>query len=198
MYERKDGMNLVFVNGKGGTGKSTVCYLVGLALAQAGKGVCITDLDPQRSLKGWINQERDGFLTVPDHGYVEGCEIELIDTRPAIDDRAVTEAIESADVIVVPVSPSPADLGTARATVDVIREHKRDGAAAILVINRARTHTTFTDNARDVLSVLGLPIAATDIPERQCIQRAVMGGWSELDGDTRGRLLNLAIELMTL
>ena len=183
-------MKIVFVNGKGGTGKSSVCYLVGLALAQAGKSVSIRDLDPQRSLTGWINQERDGFT---DSG-----EIELIDTRPAIDDRGVTEAIESADVIVIPVSPSPADLGTARATVDVIREHKQKGAAGVLVINRARTHTTFTDNARDVLSVLDFPVAIAEIPERQCIQRAVLGGWSELDADTKGRFLNLAIELMTL
>lgn len=183
-------MRLVFVNGKGGTGKSTVCYLTGLALAQAGKGVSILDLDPQRSLTGWINHERDGFT--------EGGEIELIDTRPAIDDQIVTGAIEEADVIVIPVSPSPADLGTARATVDVIREHKRKGAAAVLVINRARSHTTFTDNARDVLSVLDFPVAAAEIPERQCIQRAVLGGWSELDADTKGRFLNLAIELMTL
>lgn len=189
-YERKEDMRLVFVNGKGGTGKSTVCYLTGLALAQAGKGVSILDLDPQRSLTGWINQERDGFT--------EGGEIELIDTRPAIDDQIVTGAIEEADVIVIPVSPSPADLGTARATVDVIREHKRKGAAAVLVINRARSHTTFTDNARDVLSVLDFPVAAAEIPERQCIQRAVLGGWSELDADTKGRFLNLAIELMTL
>jgi len=191
-------MMICFVNGKGGTGKSSVCYLTGLALAQAGKAVSILDLDPQKSLTGWIDHERDGFLPRVDYGYVEGGEIELIDTRPAIDDRAVTEAIESANVIVIPVSPSPADLGTARATVDVIREHKRKDAAAVLVINRARTHTTFTDNARDVLGVLGLPIATAEIPERQCIQRAVLGGWGELDADTRGRFLNLAIELMTL
>lgn len=183
-------MRICFVNGKGGTGKSTVCYVTGLALAQAGKAVTVLDLDPQRSLSGWIDQERDGFTG--------GGEIELIDTRPAIDDRTVTEAMEAADVVVVPVSPSPADLGTARATVDVIREHKRKDAAAVLVINRARSHTTFTDNARDVLGVLDLPIAAAEIPERQCIQRAVLGGWSELDADTKGRFLNLAIELMTL
>lgn len=183
-------MRLCFVNGKGGTGKSSVCYLTGVALAQAGKGVSIIDADPQKSITGWIDQERDGII--------EGGEIELIDTRPAIDDRIVTEAIESADVIVVPVSPSPADLGTAKATVDVIREHKRKDAAVVLVINRARAHTTFTDNARDVLGVLDLPIAAAEIPERQCIQRAVLGGWRELDADTKGRFLNLAIELMTL
>jgi chromosome partitioning protein len=183
-------MRICFVNGKGGTGKSTVCYLTGLALAQAGKGVSILDLDPQRSLTGWINQERDGFT--------EGGEIELIDTRPAIDNRDITGALREADVIVIPVSPSPADLGTAKATVDVIREHKRKDAAAVLVINRARSHTTFTDVARDVLGVLEFPIAAAEIPERQCIQRAVLGGWRELDADTKGRFLNLAIELMTL
>lgn len=182
-------MRICFVNGKGGTGKSTVCYLAGLALAQAGKRVSIRDLDPQRSLTGWI-KERDKFT--------EGGDIELIDTRPAIDDRAVTAAIESANVIVIPVSPSPADLGTARATVDVVRSHMAPGAAVVLVINRAKAHTTFTDNVRDVLSVLDIPITTAEIPERQCIQRAVLGGWAELDGDTRGKFLNLAIELMTL
>jgi chromosome partitioning protein len=184
-------MRIAFVGGKGGTGKSTVCYLVGLALAQAGKIVGVEDLDPQQSLSGWIDRERDGM-----HLGIEG-EITLIDTRPALDDRSVTGAIEGADVIILPCSPSPADIGTARATADAIVAHRKRGAKVILVINRARSHTVLGDNARDVLGGLGLPIASTVIPERQSIQRAILGGWRELDADSKGIFLNLAIELIT-
>lgn len=184
-------MRIAFVGGKGGTGKSTLCYLTGLALAQAGKIVGIEDLDPQQSITGWIDRDRDGM-----HPGIEG-EITLIDTRPALDDRTVSGAIERADIVVLPCSPSPADIGAARATADAIRAHRRRGAKSILVINRARSHTVLGDNARDVLGGLGMPIAATVIPERQGIQRAVLGGWRELDADSKGVFLNLAIELIT-
>lgn len=184
-------MKIAFIGGKGGTGKSTVCYLVGLALAQAGKVVEVDDRDPQRSITGWIDQERDGLHVGT------GGDITLIDTRPALDDRNVTRAIETADVIVLPVSPSPADVGTARTTVEAIRQHQSKGAKSILVINRARSGTVFSENARDILSVLEMPIAATVIPERQSVQRAILGGWRELDADVKGVFLNLAIELIT-
>jgi cellulose biosynthesis protein BcsQ len=38
-----------FVSGKGGTGKTTLTLLLGLALLHSGRRVRFVDLDPQRS-----------------------------------------------------------------------------------------------------------------------------------------------------
>jgi len=184
-------MRIAFVSGKGGVGKSTLCYGVALALAHTGKSIAIEDRDPQQSVTGWLDPERDQVSEL------EG-EITLIDTRPAIDDPTVINAIEGADVIVMPSTPSPADLTAGRATADVIRSHKRRGAKTVVVLNRMRKRTFFSDHARDVVGALGIKPAHTTIPDRQCIQRIVLGGWKEMDLDTRAEFLRLSIELLSL
>ena len=184
-------MRIAFVSGKGGVGKSTLCYGVALALAQAGKAVSIEDLDPQESVSGWVDLERDQLEEL-------GGEVVCIDTRPAIDDGSVTNAIREADVIVMPSTPSPADLTAGRATADVIRSHKRRKAKAIVVLNRMKRRTFFSEHAREVVGALGIKPARTTIPERQCVQRLVLGGWMAMDLDTRAEFLRLSIELLSL
>ena len=172
-------------------GKSTLCYGVALALAQAGKEVSIEDLDPQQSVSGWIDFERDGLTEI-------GGEVVCIDTRPAIDDQSVLNAIKEADVIVMPSTPSPADLTAGKATADVIRSHKRRNAKTIVVLNMMRKRTFFSDHAREVVGQLGIKPAHTTVPERQGIQRMVLDGWKGMNLDTRAEFLRLSIELLSL
>jgi len=184
-------MRISFVSGKGGVGKSTLCYGVALALAQAGKPVSIEDLDPQQSVSGWVDLERDQLAEI-------GGDVVCIDTRPAIDDGSVLSAIREADIIVMPSTPSPADLTAGRATADVIRSHKRRGAKAVVVLNQMRKRTFFSEHAREVVGALGIKPARTTIPERQCVQRMVLEGWKGMNIDTRAEFLRLSIELLSL
>ena len=102
-------MIIAFVNGKGGVGKSSLCFLTALGLREAGMTVSVEDLDPQQSISAWIDTERDGIS--------EKGEFHLIDTRPAIDNETVHGAISRADRIIMPctcllyTSPSPRDRG---------------------------------------------------------------------------------------
>lgn len=182
-------MKIAFVNGKGGTGKSTLCFLTWLALGEAGRSARVVDLDPQRSLSAWLGDHGGG-----DQG---GAITTLIDTRPALDDFSVIESIASADLVIMPVTPSPADLLAGKATAATIKAHLSKRGRALVVLNRLKVGTSLSSDARELAARIGLPIAKTEIPERQSIQRALIGGWRELDPATRETVLALAIEFLT-
>jgi len=111
-------MKIAFVNGKGGVGKSTLCFLTALGLREAGKSVSVEDLDPQKSISAWINGDRDGIEK-------DGGEFALIDTRPAIDDESVHDAISRADRVILPCTPSPGDLTAAKASLAVVKKYRK-------------------------------------------------------------------------
>lgn len=64
---------------KGGSGKSTLCASLAVAAAEAGEGVVIVDLDPQKSLRRWYDRRtisspaaRVVYRAVVDHGQAVG------------------------------------------------------------------------------------------------------------------------------
>jgi chromosome partitioning protein len=133
---------------KGGAGKTTVAAHLSVALAQLGLRVGVVDIDPQGTLSQWYNarEERLGvgntgltFRTVS--GWRAGSEILrlkeahdiiLVDSPPHTETEART-AIRSADLVVVPVQPSPADVWATAATVEIARHEK---VPVQLVLNR--------------------------------------------------------------
>jgi len=186
-------MQIAFVNGKGGVGKSTLCYLVGLSLRDAGKRVSVADLDPQGSITSWVNEERDGIILSPER---EG-DFHLVDTRPAIDDESVHGAIAQADCIVMPCTPSPGDITTARATADVVQRFKKPEAAFCAVLNMVKGATNAAKDAPEVFAALGVPLIESSLPDRQCIQRSVLLGWKALDPRTQSSVFKMALEIVS-
>lgn len=87
---------IVFANPKGGVGKSTLYDEVAWALEQRGVRVTTYQLDNQSSAYHGTNE-------------VEDADYALVDT-PARPDADTVAAINSADLVVVPVGPSPRDL----------------------------------------------------------------------------------------
>lgn len=124
---------------KGGAGKTTLAAHIAIALSQQGNRVAVIDIDPQGSLSHWhrIREERFGdgytglnFTTVS--GWRVGSEVSrlrricdyiIIDSPPHTETEART-AIRSADVIVIPVQPSPTDLWASKATIELAKNEK--------------------------------------------------------------------------
>ena len=183
-------MRIALVSGKGGTGKTTLAYLLTMALAKAGQSVAVDDIDPQASLSrltdraSWRDPEAENTITI-------------VDTPPQIDSPAVLREIGIADRILIPTTPSPMDLMAVRATMEVIEATKQSSAGAMVVLNRLRGGTSFGAAAESMLEDLHVPVATAIIPERQGIQRAMVLGWPSMDPQTRETLLALAIEVIS-
>ena len=124
---------------KGGAGKTTVAAHIAVALSQKGNRVAIIDIDPQGSLTYWHNIREKKFgegytgLTFASvSGWRVGgevsrlrkqCDFVIIDSPPHTETEART-AIRAADLIIIPVQPSPTDLWATKATLDLAKAEK--------------------------------------------------------------------------
>jgi len=160
---------------KGGAGKTTLAANLALAFA-AGRRVAILDTDPQGSLGRWLLTRRErrgeagiGFRTASAWGaryeareLLKDHDLVIIDTPPkmGIDGRP---AIECADLVIVPVTPSKVDLWATEPTLAMAAQEKKP---ALIVVNRAPPRSRLTAEVVAEAGRLGGTIAASVIGAR--------------------------------
>lgn len=175
---------------KGGAGKTTLCAHLALAWALEGKSVAVIDIDPQASLGAWHAMRREtrgdeeasfDFQSVT--GWRVQSEVErqarqhdivLIDGPP----HAETEArisVRAADLVVVPVQPSPMDVWATKPTLDLAKAERKP---VLLVLNRVPPRANLTEAMLEKLAELDAPIAASRIGNRVALANAMAEGMS--------------------
>jgi chromosome partitioning protein len=195
---------------KGGAGKTTVAAHIAVALSQKGNRVAIIDIDPQGSLGHWhrIREQQFGegytglnFTGVS--GWRVGSEVSrlqktqdyiIIDSPPHTETEART-AIRSADLIVVPVQPSPTDLWATKATLELARAER---IPVRVVLNRVSPNSKMAGIIADELPEL----AETQIGNRVLFASSLMEGRTatELEPTSAAarEIKHLVKELLTL
>ncbi len=153
---------IVIASRKGGAGKTTIASLLAVEAARAGFGpAALIDLDPMRGLSLWWEaREAEAPVLVAADSTPKaalatakgtGARVVLIDTPPAAA-PVVAEVIAMANLVIVPVQPSPHDLRAVGATVDLARKAKRQ---LVFVINRTKPRVRLTGEAAIALSQHG-------------------------------------------
>jgi len=179
---------------KGGSGKTTLAGHLAVAAQEAGCGpVVLIDADPQASLTGWWNARQSTtplFAQATPARLAAGIErirglgvkLLIIDTPPAIADTMI-DAIRIADLVVIPVRPSPHDLRAAGTTIELVERHAKP---AIFVVNAATLRARITTEAVIALSQHGT-LAPVVLHQRTGFAASMIDGRTvmEIPGDER-------------
>ena len=185
---------LVINSQKGGSGKTTLVAHLAVEAERAGDGpVYLIDTDPQGTLSTWHEHraaETPQRVEVPlaDLAAALGILKErraaycLIDTAPTRTDENLT-LFRLADLVLVPVRPSPADLWASAGTVALLKEA---GIPFLFVLNQAKANASITAQAAAALSHHG-PVAETFIADRVPYAAAMTDGRTAIELEVKGR-----------
>ena len=191
----------VIGNLKGGSGKSTVTFNLAVWLAHFRVEVISFDLDPQATLSDVAEVRRDeGFepdivvyRTENDPGaIVQYPRTEILVDVGASNLWAMRQAINMADRILIPVTPSQADIWSTQRFLNIITEAlKTDHRPEVLAfINRADTHISVreSDEAEEALASLpGISVLKVRLAQRTVFRRSFSEGLGVFELEPTGK-----------
>lgn len=193
-------------NTKGGCGKTTITMNLAGAFKKKALRVAVIDADPQSTAVRWASSAdednpfpanvfslsaAEGKVHQEVRKYVADYDICIIDCPPSVDSAAPQSAMLVADLVLVPMIPSPADAWAGVAAkkliehVNSLREQFAETSGsplrrleARIVPNMVRSGTALTKEVLRVLANFGIPMTKTTLGMRIAFQEAAMDATS--------------------
>ena len=204
---------LTVASTKGGAGKTTIIMALAGALAAEGLHVAVVDADPNRAYASWASEAYEGVkievraeadetrLANAIDELAPKADIVLIDTA-GFGNRAALLAIAAADAVLVPCTPSRADIEQAAKTLQLVEGAARASRRAIparVVPSRIKITTAVSKHAMAELDAADLPRTTAMVSDRVAFAEMTFSGRVPPAGTDAGQeVSNLIRELREL
>ena len=153
--------NILIANPKGGSGKSTLATNLAGYFAMRSKRVMLNDLDRQQSSGQWLASRPADLPLI--HGNIKQPEWIITDSPAGLRDDKLTEAVKTADCVIVPIQPSAFDIGPTSDFLEVLTKEKairKSKTFIALVGMRVNMRTHSAVRLADFMEQTDLPILA--------------------------------------
>ena len=184
---------VVITSQKGGSGKTTVAAHLAVAAEHAGHGSAVViDTDPQQTLATWwkvreaetpklapvsLRELPEKLKVLAQMGFAY-C---FIDTPPALTEQN-RRVLKIADLVLIPARPSPNDLWSLGATLDLV---KQAGTPFVFVLTQAKGNARITVQTIAALSEHGQVLQSV-IHDRVDYATSMTDGRTALEISPRG------------
>lgn len=159
---------IMVLNAKGGSGKSTIATNLAGYYASNGYDVVLADLDRQQSSLAWLEARSAGRPPIRGVDASQkgarlprSADVAILDAPAAAHGSDLGQLMRRADTFIVPVLPSPIDMRAAADFVAEMRQNKRiqsKQARFGVVANRVRGYTNIAHELEAFLRGLKVPV----------------------------------------
>lgn len=193
------GRVIAVINQKGGTGKTTLALNLAAGLARRAP-TAVADADPQRSISQWIamGETEDVLLAATQindtaaaatiaqlkqhHHYV------VVDCPPTVQGSVIEAIMASANLVLIPVLPSPLDLWASVEMVALVAQAQQRNRSlqAYLVLNQVETRNALSRAMQQAVAEFDVPLLQAHLQRRAAYRNAAVEGVSVYALGSRG------------
>lgn len=184
---------IAVANQKGGCGKTTIAMQLAGTYAMGGHKVLVVDADPQGTATRWAASAPDekafparlaglsaagGKVHREVQKLAPDYDLLIVDCPPAVESPVPQSALMVADLVLVPIIPSPPDIWAAVGIRELVQRigDVNEGLKARLVTNMCQPATTLAKESMDLLKDFGIPLAESFLCLRTAYRQSAVFG----------------------